>query len=335
MAVDPYIARGVQPIDISQTLAQVAALKQRDQSLAQDQQMQSLYQQRFDYGRQQDARLQQQEEEQDRLWNAALDAGDLEAAMRIDPQETRVFLEGQKMLQPAAPEFKAVGNSLLEMPTTAGADPRVAFTAPKEAPQYAPETFSPFTQADGTVVLLGSRGTQRPTSLKGQTKGAAGGVTVGPDGELVVNPDPSKATEGERVSANYLGRMARAESLLGDYQPNVKDYVAARQVMAGGAVASTLANKVLSNEGQKYYQAAADWVRAKLRKESGAVITPAEMEQEIKTYFPLPNDGPEVIEQKRQARLQAQEGMKGMGGRAVTAPSQPAKSNRRVRFEDL
>jgi hypothetical protein len=103
MALDPMIARGVQPVDISNTLAQVAALRQRDQGLQQSAQQNSLMRERFDYGRQQDALTQQQEEEQDRLWNEALDAGDIERAMRIDPEETRFFLDGQKMLKPAAP----------------------------------------------------------------------------------------------------------------------------------------------------------------------------------------------------------------------------------------
>lgn len=124
-------------------------------------------------------------------------------------------------------------------------------------------------------------------------------------------------TEGERTAANYLGRMQSTESLLGDYKPTARDYIAAQQLMSGGAVRSSVANSFLSPEGQKYYQAAADWVRAKLRKESGAVISPEEMAQEIKTYFPLPNDSAETIEQKRQARLQAQRGMQQMSGRAV------------------
>jgi hypothetical protein len=172
--------------------------------------------------------------------------------------------------------------------------------------------------------------------MKGR-KAGGGGVTVGPDGQLMVTPDPSKATEGERVSANYLGRMEAAEQKLGDYTPGLKDFVAARTVLNGNAVTSSVANKALSKEGQGYYQAAADWVRAKLRKESGAVITPQEMEQEIKTYFPIPGDAPATVEQKRVARQQAMEGMRGMGGRAVTQKQQaaPKQGNRRVKFEDL
>jgi len=124
-------------------------------------------------------------------------------------------------------------------------------------------------------------------------------------------------TEGERVSANYAGRMQASESLLGDYQPGFKDYVAGLQVMKGGAVTSAAANAALSPQGQKYYQAAADWVRAKLRKESGAVIAPEEMAQEIKTYFPVPGDSKDTIAQKRKARDQALLGMNEMAGRAI------------------
>jgi len=134
-------------------------------------------------------------------------------------------------------------------------------------------------------------------------------------------PPPNKEvvpTEGERTSANYLGRMQAAEERLGDYNPTIRDYTAANQLMSGGAVRGSVANMILSNEGQQYYQAAADWVRAKLRKESGAVISPEEMAQEIKTYFPVPGDSQETIQQKKMARRQAMAGMQQMSGRATT-----------------
>lgn len=124
-------------------------------------------------------------------------------------------------------------------------------------------------------------------------------------------------TEGERVSANYYGRMKEAETLLDPkYVPSTAEYLAARKVMTGGGITSTVANNFLSPNAQSYYQAASDWVRAKLRKESGAVISPEEMEQEIKTYFPVPGDSDKVIAQKARARAQAQSGMERMGGRA-------------------
>lgn len=126
-------------------------------------------------------------------------------------------------------------------------------------------------------------------------------------------------TEGERTSANYLGRMQAAEKRLGDYKPGMMDYLSAEKWMEGGGVTSSAANMVMSEKGGAYYQAAADWVRAKLRKESGAVISPQEMVQEIRTYFPMPGDSPARIKQKQEARRQAEFGMQQMSGRA--APS--------------
>lgn len=128
-------------------------------------------------------------------------------------------------------------------------------------------------------------------------------------------------TEGERTAANYYGRMTEAEKLLGDYRPAIGDYFAAISMLEGGPTRSSAANSMMSVEGQKFYQAAADWVRAKLRKESGAVISPEEMIQEIRTYFPMPGDSPDVIRQKKKARDQATKGMKDMSGRAV--PREP------------
>jgi len=48
-----------------------------------------------------------------------------------------------------------------------------------------------------------------------------------------------------------------------------------------------------------------NFMTAMLRKETGAVINDSEMEWMDQTYFPQFGDGPEVIEQKRQAREQA------------------------------
>jgi hypothetical protein len=154
----------------------------------------------------------------------------------------------------------------------------------------------------------------------------------------MVNPDPTKATEGERTSSNYADRMQAAEALLGNYQPSIKDYAAANAVMQRGPLVASAANAALSAEGQQYYQAASDWVRAKLRKESGAVISPGEMAQEIKTYFPVPGDTQATIEQKLRARQQAWTGMHNMAGRAQTqGPAQPGRdANKRVvKFGDL
>lgn len=68
-------------------------------------------------------------------------------------------------------------------------------------------------------------------------------------------------------------------------------------------------NIMVSGPAQKYRQAASQWIRAKLRKESGAAIGKDEMEQEFRTFFPQPGDSAEVVQQKAQARLDAERAM--------------------------
>lgn len=63
---------------------------------------------------------------------------------------------------------------------------------------------------------------------------------------------------------------------------------------------------------QKYLNAAQNWIRANLRKESGAVISPQEMIDEYSTYFPTAGDTPEVIKQKADLRKETEKGMIGM-----------------------
>jgi hypothetical protein len=67
---------------------------------------------------------------------------------------------------------------------------------------------------------------------------------------------------------------------------------------------------------QQYDQAAQDWIRAKLRKESGAAIGADEMKQEYATYFPMVGDTPEKIAQKAEARRVVTLGMGKSAGKA-------------------
>lgn len=175
--------------------------------------------------------------------------------------------------------------------------------------------------AGATQINLGSQGLSAPPSGYARPDPLKPGLVIEPGGPAdPKNRLATPPTEGERTAANYHGRMQEAEKLIGDFKPSTGDYFAALNLMEGGPIRSGAANVMMSQEGQQFYQAAADWVRAKLRKESGAVISPSEMAQEIKTYFPMPGDTDAVIRQKKKARDQATKGMGEMGGRAVVAP---------------
>jgi hypothetical protein len=164
---------------------------------------------------------------------------------------------------------------------------------------------------------------------RGLTDGQVWGVT--PEGQRVAmqipgftppaKPDtgakPGATTESERKSAGFLQRMEGAEGEMRSivqhgYDPgNIRDKVADRTPIVG--------NYLQSKEGQQYFTAATEWARAKLRAESGAVISDSEAANEARGYFAMPGDTPERIAQKERLRATASEAMRTMAGRSVAA----------------
>ncbi len=112
-----------------------------------------------------------------------------------------------------------------------------------------------------------------------------------------------KETEGGMASAGYLQRMTGAEKVIDELS---KDGVSTIGLMKGMAVGTRGEGYALGPGEQRLLQAQRDWVRAKLRKESGAVIGDEEMAEEIRTYFAQPGESKEVIAQKRNSRKAAE-----------------------------
>lgn len=132
--------------------------------------------------------------------------------------------------------------------------------------------------------------------------------------------DAKPPTDGQLQAAGFYERMSSAERELeatvnAGYKPgNMRDFMTAGQ--------GPLRNWAATDEGQKYRQQQEDWVRSKLRKESGAVIGDDEMEREIKVYFPQPGDSEAVITQKGKSRKIAIDAMKKNAGRALSQETQ-------------
>ena len=117
-----------------------------------------------------------------------------------------------------------------------------------------------------------------------------------------------KTTADEKTSFGYFNRMIGAEEnidKLGDFNS-----ASVWEKFRG------LTNITASPELQQYRQAADDWIRAKLRKESGAVIAASEMAKEYQIYFPQIGDSQAVISQKKAARITAENSMKISSGKA-------------------
>ena len=131
----------------------------------------------------------------------------------------------------------------------------------------------------------------------------------GPGGEPVKGTAPPKPTESEQNAAGFAQRMERADtianSLVGQ-QPGVGSSIAGSIPFVGG-MAKRL---VQPGQTQQFEQAANDWIRAKLRKESGAAIGKDEMDSEFRTYFPMVGDTAAVITQKAEARRIATDAMR-------------------------
>jgi len=151
---------------------------------------------------------------------------------------------------------------------------------------------------------------------------APSGYRFDMDGNLKPIPggpaDKPKAERGptaeQATSGGYADRMTAASKIAEGlvehgYDPaGFRDNQAANAAQVGGVI-GWAANNAVTPEGQQYRQAREDWVRAKLRRESGAVIGNDEMAREIQVYFPQPGDSPAVIQQKKAAREVAERAM--------------------------
>jgi hypothetical protein len=138
-----------------------------------------------------------------------------------------------------------------------------------------------------------------------------------------------KPTEAEQKAAGFAQRMELSDQLAKDIESKVytqqaagKDvgtmYPTARTQALGNIplIGDYLQNVGSSKQQQLYKNAQDNWVRANLRKESGAVIGADEMKDEVKTYFPQPGDSTEKIAQKQLLRQVTQNAMKTAAGKS-------------------
>lgn len=133
-----------------------------------------------------------------------------------------------------------------------------------------------------------------------------------------------KPTESEQKAYGFAQRMEFSDQVIKDLEtkalaegqdPTILYPTVTSQAASGvPLIGNYLRTKTLSPVQQQYRQAQENWIRANLRKESGAVISPQEMDDEIRTYFPQPGESSEVIQQKQLARQVTQDAMKTSAG---------------------
>lgn len=180
----------------------------------------------------------------------------------------------------------------------------------------------------GTVAQVGPTGQIQIVNKPRDTPvGGAGQVIDNGDGTTTYIP-AGKTSEGERNAAGFYQRMVKAREEIdkltgGGYNPtNARDRFGAAidDTPLVGGILAPIGRAATSTEGQLYQQAAMNWIRANLRKESGAVIGPKEAADEYKNYFPVVGDTPELIKQKAEFRRTLEAAMRSTAGGALPAP---------------
>jgi hypothetical protein len=120
-----------------------------------------------------------------------------------------------------------------------------------------------------------------------------------------------KPSEAQSQSALYAKRLEQAENVFRGLQEKGYDRTASSQGLLSYAPEALKPSDLKQQE-----QAERNFVNAILRKESGAAIAQSEFANAEKQYFPRANDSPEVLEQKRQNRELAMQGLKVSSGKA-------------------
>ena len=140
--------------------------------------------------------------------------------------------------------------------------------------------------------------------------GAQPQVMTAPDGTPMQKPpEPEKPlTEGQAKAMTFSSRMLAADKTLATLSRKGTDtsIPGSRADYGVGAVV----NMFSPPEQQMLDQAKRDFINATLRRESGAVISPAEFENGDKQYFPQIGDSRLVKEQKARNRRIAIEGIR-------------------------
>lgn len=130
-------------------------------------------------------------------------------------------------------------------------------------------------------------------------------------------------TEAQGKAAGFANRMFEAEKIMAD--PNLqgaqKPELFASVLETLPIVGGVAGRSAQSSARDQVRQAQENWVRANLRKESGAVIGADEMREEVKNYFPQIGDSDAVIKQKAHFRRTVANGMAREAGRSYKPPA--------------
>lgn len=160
-----------------------------------------------------------------------------------------------------------------------------------------------FKASDGTTYRV-DRGTGQVSAL------------TTPDGKPLKSESGNTLTESEGKNTLYLSQMVDAEDALKNVPGTVSP-------IAVAATNTPYANWAVPADAQKAAQSQRQWAEAYLRAKTGAAATQGEVDNNIRTFFPVVGDSDEVIQRKAEARAQAMEDMRIPAGRGAARVEQP------------
>ena len=117
-------------------------------------------------------------------------------------------------------------------------------------------------------------------------------------------------------SENRISKLSEGSEGTGLIAQAANAIAAIPSMGLGDSLAGGIRRYGYSPEQEQYFYNAMDWTMAKLRKESGAAIKPEEIQEEYKTYFPMPGDADETKKYKKTLRKTALQSVKAGSGPA-------------------
>ena len=148
---------------------------------------------------------------------------------------------------------------------------------------------------------------------------------MGADGKPVTKT--GKPTETETNAAGFASRMVAANEITSKLatgqQPKFGEAALSVIPLIGKSIPEVIPQGIggLSAERRQYLQAANNFIRANLRKESGAAIGADEWTAEFVNYFPQYNDDAQTIKNKEIFRNILTQNMVGAAGKSFKAPN--------------
>jgi hypothetical protein len=230
--------------------------------------------------------------------------------IRVNPISGKVetVAEGTKKEKPL--QYQDIGNAIVALDATGKEVSRI----PKGRAPEGPVSFQTIETDQGLMAF-------NPRTLQMTP-------VMGADGKPITKTP--KPTETETNAAGFASRMVAANNITSKLatgqQPKFGEAVLGAIPLIGDKIPEVIPTGIggLSSERRQYLQAANNFIRANLRKESGAAIGADEWTAEFVNYFPQYNDDEQTIKNKAIFRNILTQNMVAAGGKSYKAPSMEA-----------